>query len=107
MWRIVSFLEISLLIFLFWRNRRREEDFGRHVVSVFDQPLIGIALEDLDGNLLHVNSELCLMMGYTVGEMLEMDCKPFKDFDTAETDRKLLQQVRAGIRTSYYIETTY
>jgi len=107
MWRIVSFLEISLLIFLFWRSRRRDKDFGRHVVSVFDQPLIGIALEDLDGNLLHVNSELCSMMGYTAGEMLGMDCKQFEDSDNAENDRKLFQQVRSGIRTSYYIERTY
>ena len=58
MWRIVSFFEVSLLFLLFWRSARREEELERHVESVFDQPLIGIAVEDLDGKLLHVNSEL-------------------------------------------------
>lgn len=107
MWRIVSFLEVSLLTFLFWRNARREQELKRHVESVFDQPLIGMALEDLDGNLLHVNSELCSMMGYTLDEMLKMDCKQFEDPDNEENDRKLFQQIRARTRASYYIETTY
>ena len=107
MWRIVSFLEVSLFIFLFWRIGRREEELERHVESVFDQPLIGIALEDLDGNLLQVNSELCSMMGYTVDEMLKMDCKQFEDPDNEENDRTPFQEIRAGIRASYYMETTY
>jgi PAS domain S-box-containing protein len=107
MWRIVSFLEVSLLFLFFWRNARREHELKRHVESVFDQPLIGIALEDLDGNLLQVNSELCSMMGYTVEEMLKMDCKQFEDPDKEDNDRELLQQIRAKTRTSYHIETTY
>ena len=107
MWRIVSFFEVSLLFLLFWRSARREEELERHVESVFDQPLIGIAVEDLDGKLLHVNSELCSMMGYSVDEMLMMDYKQFEDPDNEENDHKLFQQIQAGIRASYSIETTY
>lgn len=107
MWRIVSFLGINLLMFFFWRNARREQELKRQVESVFDQPLIGMALEDLDGNLLHVNSELCSMLGYTADEMLKMDYKQLEDPDNDENNRELFQQIRARTRASYHIETTY
>jgi PAS domain S-box-containing protein len=107
LWRIVSFLEASLLILLFWRNARREHELKRHLERVFDQPLIGMALGDLDGNLLHVNSELCSMMGYAVDEMLKMDCKQFEHPDNEKNGWDLFQQIRAGTRASYYIEKPY
>lgn len=107
MWRFVSFLEVSLIIVLFWRHARREQELKRHVDNVFDQPLIGMALEDLDGNLLHVNSELCSMMGYTRDEMLKINCKQLEDPDNDQRDRALFQQIRTGSRSSYSIETAY
>jgi PAS domain S-box-containing protein len=107
MWRIVSFLEVSLLALLFWRNVRRERELRRQVDSVFDQPMIGVALEDLNGNLLRVNSGLCSMMGYSVDEMLKMGCKQFEDPDSEGNDRTFLQQIRARTRASYHIEKTY
>ena len=52
-------------------------------------------------------AEFCSMMGYSVDEMLMMDSKQFEDPDNEENVRKLFQQIRAGIRASYSIETTY
>lgn len=107
MWRIVSFLEVSLLALFFWRNARRERELKQHVASVFDQPMIGMALEDLNGNLLRVNSRLCSMMGYTADEMLRMGCKQCEDPDNEGNDHTFLQQIRAKTRASYHVEKTY
>lgn len=107
LWRIISFLDSGLFLFLFWRNARHAQDLKRCLERVFDQPLIGIALEDLDGNLLQVNSELCSMMGYAVDEMLKMNRKQFEHPDHQRNDWKLFQQLRAGTRASYYVEKLY
>lgn len=107
LWKIVSFLEAGLFISLFWRNARHAQELKRSLERVFNQPLIGIALEDLDGNLLQVNSELCSMMGYAVDEMLKMNRKQFEHPDHQRNDWELFQQLRAGTRTSYYVEKLY
>jgi len=106
-WKIVPFLETGLFIFLFWRNARHAQELKRCLERVFDQPLIGLALEDLDGNLLQVNSELCSMMGYAVDEMLKMNRRQFEHPDHQRNDWKLFQQLRAGTRASYYVEKLY
>lgn len=105
LWRLFSFFEASFLIFLFWRNGRRERELKQHLERVFDQPLIGMALADLDGNLLHVNSELRSMMGYAVDEILDIDCKQSEHLE--ESDWNLFQEIRAGTRPTYYNEQTY
>lgn len=107
LWKIVSFLGAGLSISLFWRNERHAQELKRCLEGVFNQPLIGIALEDLDGNLLQVNSELCSMMGYAVDEMLKMNRKQFEHPDHQRNDWELFQQLRAGTRTSYYVEKLY
>ena len=47
--------------------------------NLFEQPLIGMAFEDMNGKLLEVNSQLCAMLGYTKIEMLTMNCDKFSN----------------------------
>lgn len=103
----VSLLGASFLFFLVWRNARRERQLQRHLDSVFDQPLIGMALLDLDGNILRVNSALCSMMGYRADEMLKAKGKEFAYSHHRTSDWKLFQQMRAGTRTMYQVEQLY
>lgn len=107
LWKIVSFLDAGLFVTLFWRNARHAQELKRCLERVFNQPLIGIALEDLDGNLLQVNSELCSMMGYAVDEMLKMNRKQFEHPDHQRNDWELFRQLRAGTKASYYVEKLY
>jgi PAS domain S-box-containing protein len=111
MWIIVSFLEQILLIFLFWRRARSEQaskkELKCQLESVLDQPLIGTALLDLNGQLLQVNAELCSMMGYTVDEMVKMYYKQFAYSNHDESDWRLFQQIQAGMRTSFQVERNF
>jgi len=80
-----------------------EQQF-RHL---FEQPLIGMAFEDMNGKLLQVNSKLCAMLGYTQSEMLTMSCDKFANPEDSADDWALFQELRSGLRDDYHIEKAY
>lgn len=80
-----------------------EERF-RHL---FSQAPIGIALEDMEGNLLFVNPALCFMLGYTQQELTTMNCTQFADAEDEKEDWEQFQALRSGVIRSYQIEKRY
>ena len=84
-------------------NRILEQQFR----NLFEQPLIGMAFEDINGKLLQVNTELCTMLGYTKSEMLTMSCDEFANPEDSADDWVLFQELRSGLRDDYHIEKAY
>jgi len=84
-------------------NRALEQQFR----NVFDQPLIGMAFEDMQGRLLRVNPELCVMLGYSEEELLTMRDEQLTDPERSGDDLALFQELRAGVRQNYHIEKAY
>jgi PAS domain S-box-containing protein len=68
---------------------------------------IGIALEDFNGKILFANPALCSMLGYTMEEMLRLNCSQFADAGDEEDDWKQFQAMQAGLLQSYKLEKRY
>ncbi len=75
--------------------------------SLFEQASLGIAVEDLDGNILVANPSLCSMLGYTEDELATMSCSEFANPEDSQDDFALFQQLRAGVIDHYTLEKRY
>lgn len=80
-----------------------EERF-RHL---FEQASIGIALETIEGRILHVNSAFCSMIGYEERELLDLSCGRISHPDDEEVEKVLFEELRQGARSSYRIEKRF
>src|SRR5258708_19652050 len=74
---------------------------------VFQQASLGVAVEDLEGNLLLGNPAVCSMLGYSESELLAMSCSEFANPEDSEDDWALFQQLRAGVIDKYSLEKRY
>jgi PAS domain S-box-containing protein len=74
---------------------------------LFQQASLGIAVEDLEGNLLLANPALCSMLGYRENELCGMNCCQFANPEDSQDDWALFQQLRAGVIDKYSIEKRY
>jgi PAS domain S-box-containing protein len=74
---------------------------------LFEQASLGIAVEDLKGNLLLANPALCSMLGYTEKELCGMSCSQFANPEDSQDDWALFQQLRAGLIDHYSLEKRY
>ena len=70
---------------------------------IFEESSLGIAVEDLNGKLLHANPALCSMLGYREEELCAMNCAEFD----SEEERALLQKLHAGQIDNYSLEKCY
>src|SRR5215813_6372220 len=68
---------------------------------------IGIALEDLEGRPLYVNSALCSMLGYSEEEFLKKRCSDFSPPEDAAKDFALFQRLRRGFIDHYSLEKRF
>ena len=75
--------------------------------DVFDASLIGIAVENLDGQPLFVNPAFCSMLGFSEVELRGKHCVDFSPPEDAEKDWALFQQLRAGSIDDYQLEKRY
>jgi PAS domain S-box-containing protein len=80
------------------------EGLFRHL---FEQASLGVAVEDIDGNLLLVNPALCSMLHYRESELCGMNCSQFANPEDSQDDWALFQQLRAGIINHYSLEKRY
>jgi PAS domain S-box-containing protein len=80
------------------------ENRFRHL---FEQASIGIALETVEGRILHVNSAFGCMLGYTEEELLNQRCERISHPDDEEIEKVLFGELRQGLRTSYRIEKRF
>src|ERR1051326_5511408 len=75
--------------------------------EAFEASPIGIAVEDLVGRPLYVNSALCMMLGFTQDEMRRKRCAEFSPPEDAQKDGELFQQLRAGSIDRYTMEKRF
>jgi PAS domain S-box-containing protein len=73
----------------------------------FNASPIGIAVEDLEGQPLYVNSALCAILGFTQEELLGKHCVDFSPPEDAEKDWALFQQLRTGAINHYKLDKRY
>jgi PAS domain S-box-containing protein len=74
---------------------------------LFEQALLGIAVENLEGQVLLANPELCSMLGYQESELCGMNCSQFANPEDSADDYALFQELRAGIIGHYSLEKRY
>lgn len=79
----------------------------RFFQNVFSASPIGIAVENLDGQLLFVNPAFCSMLGFTAEELRRKHCVDFSPAEDAKKDWLLFQQLRAGSINHYQLEKRY
>jgi PAS domain S-box-containing protein len=68
---------------------------------------LGIAIENLAGQPLFVNSALCAMLGLSEEEMLGKHCVEFSPLEDAAKDWALFEQLRAGSIDHYQIDKRF
>jgi PAS domain S-box-containing protein len=74
---------------------------------LFEQASLGIAVEDLDGQVLLANPALCSLLGYSKSELCGMHCSQFANAEDSADDYALFQELRAGIIDHYSLEKRY
>lgn len=75
--------------------------------DVFRSNPIGIALENLDGQPLFVNSALCSFLGLSEEEMRRRHCFDFSPPEDAQKDQALFEQLRAGLIDHYSLDKRF
>src|SRR5258705_11145400 len=75
--------------------------------DVFNASPIGIAVENLEGQLLFVNAAFCAMLGFSEEELRSKHCVEFSPPEDAEKDWALFQQLRAGSIDHYQLAKLY
>src|SRR5215472_10818204 len=75
--------------------------------DAFTTTPIGIAVENLEGQLLFANPTLCSMLGFSQEELRSKHCVDFSPPEDAAKDWALFQQLRAGSIDRYQIEKRY
>jgi len=75
--------------------------------DVFNASPVGIAVENLDGQLLFVNPAFCSMLGFSEEDLLNKHCVDFSPREDAEKDWVFFQQLRAGSIDHYQLEKRY
>ena len=75
--------------------------------DIFHASPIGIAVENLEGQLFFVNPAFCSMLGFSEQELQSKRCVDFSPPEDAEKDWALLQQLRAGSIDHYQLEKRY
>src|SRR5215471_2614937 len=75
--------------------------------DAFKASPIGIAVENLEGQPLFVNSAFCSFLGFSEEELRNKHCVDFSPPEDAEKDWALFQQLRAGAIDHYELEKRY
>lgn len=75
--------------------------------DVFNSSPMGIAVENLEGQLLFVNPAFCSLLGFSEEELRSKHCVDFSPPEDAEKDWALFQQLRAGAIDHYRLEKRY
>jgi PAS domain S-box-containing protein len=84
--------------------RQESEERFRYL---FTEAPIGIALEDLGGNVLFANPALCSMLGYTQEELTGLNRCQLADPEGGQDEGEQFQALTAGAVRSYQIEKRY
>jgi PAS domain S-box-containing protein len=88
-------------------SEQGEDESETRFRQVFEESPLGMALTDVEGNILRVNRTLCQMLGYTEDELTELSVARITHPDDRDLDAHWAQAVRAGRLASYQIEKRY
>jgi PAS domain S-box-containing protein len=83
----------------------REREARLH--AIFDNAALGIAITDLEGQLLGTNQALQSMLHYSSEELRGMRFSDFTHPEDVEADAALYQDLLAGKRNSYAVDKRY
>lgn len=83
--------------------RESEEKFK----NIFDYSNTGIAIGDINGNVVDANSEYVKIVGYPKSQLLKMKFFDFSHKEDLKKEKKLREKVLKGISDSYRIEKRY
>ena len=75
--------------------------------DIFDASPIGIAVEDLTGQLLFVNFSLCSLLGFSEVELRNRRFDRLSPLEDTEREWVFLEQLRAGSIDRYQLEKQY
>jgi len=87
------------------RKRSNERESEARFQAVFENAIIGIALVDMQGNLLESNPALQKMLGYNKTELVQRTFSQFTHPEDAQADRVLFEELAKGKRDQYQLET--
>ena len=73
--------------------------------GAFTSAALGMALVSLEGRWLDVNDALCRILGYPREELLQVDFQRLTHPDDLQTDLALVQDLLAGRRSHYHLES--
>ncbi|MGJ3244596.1 MAG: PAS domain S-box protein [Elainellaceae cyanobacterium] len=83
--------------------RESEERFRR----VFEDAAVGMAIAQIDGQLIQVNQALCDIVGYSEADLLTKVVQDFTHPDDLEPELEYLQQLLTNTISYYRIEKRY
>lgn len=81
----------------------REWDFR----SLVDHASVGVALENIEGDIFYVNPSFCRMLGYEEEELRRMRCPEFTHPDDEQTEMALFEELREGRRSAYQVDKRF
>jgi PAS domain S-box-containing protein len=74
---------------------------------IFEEASLGIAIEDINGTILHANPALCSLLGFSQEELRGMGCSQFAHPEDSQDDWALFQKLRAGEIDRYSLDKRY
>lgn len=78
-----------------------------NLATVFDRAVFGMAIVDVEGRWIRVNSAFCELLGFTETELLSTDFRQQTHRDDLNESVTRFQQLVAGEITNYQIEKRY
>ncbi len=75
--------------------------------ALVDQASVGMALESMEGEILHVNPAFCRMLGYSEEELWNMRCTDFSHPKDEAAETVLFNDLREGRRPAYQIDKRF
>ncbi|HWI21411.1 MAG TPA: diguanylate cyclase [Baekduia sp.] len=93
-------------------SAEREAELGmRHANKLFAQAFehapLGMAITDMEGQILRVNPALCVLLGYSEDRLLESNVVDLTHEDDTGKDDILHERQRAGEVSSYQLQKRY
>jgi len=75
--------------------------------ALVDQAPVGVALENIQGEIFYVNPAFCRMLGYREEELRRMRCPEFTHPDDEQTEMALFEELRDGRRLAYQVDKRF
>jgi diguanylate cyclase (GGDEF)-like protein/PAS domain S-box-containing protein len=109
---------VATLVWVLARELDRKAAVRQHTVDelrgsvsrfrdTFENATVGMALEDINGGVIHANRALCEMLGYSERELVGMAFPSFTHPDDVERDLDHMHKLLAGQIQNYRTEKRY